>query len=132
MQLNDDWVRPLNWGLGKKTMKEKFPGVHFLSSYTIEYEGLYLKPFPSDCGALTLTGANNVTSKTIPVIIDIASSCGFSKIFVTLVGTRLKDKAKILTNAGFRCVYRGKSNRNPHKDDYIFVYYNRNCKYKGY
>ena len=89
-----------------------------------------------DCGALQMNGANYATKKEIGLAVDLASRCGFSKIFATIVKEYDDESQRDADIAnrfpGWIVVSKGKSNRNPHKDDIVLVYINKDCIYRGY
>ena len=81
-------------------------------------------------------GATYATKKEIGLAVDLASRCGFSKIFATIVKEYDDESERDADIAnrfpGWIVVSKGKSNRNPHKDDIVLVYINKDCIYKGY
>ena len=84
-----------------------------------------------------MIGANYAKEDTLKDVLRFCSLSGFSKIFATIVGNEsychaITRAVESFKKARFKLVYKGKSNRNPEKDDYVFVKYIRNCKYKGY
>lgn len=132
--MNDlDDFTPLGWGLRAKAMKERFPDAR-ISRGSVGVGRSALKNVPGDCGALQLCSANYATEESLHTLVKIASACGFSKIFATVVGAGdYIDKAKNAFKANrFKHVYSGYSNRNSHKEDHVYVKIIRNCEWKGY
>lgn len=127
-------MKPLKWGLTRDEVIAAFPMV-VANEGSISIKSLTLKPFGIDCGALILTNANSATKETLKLAVKVASANGFSKIFATVVidpewSSSVAPEA--FKHCKFKLVSKSKSNRNPEKDDYVFVKIIRNCKYKGY
>ena len=100
------------------------------------FDEAILRNIVGDCGALQMYGATYATKKEIGLAVDLASRCGFSKIFATIVKEYDDESERDADIAnrfpGWIVVSKGKSNRNPHKDDIVLVYINKDCIYKGY
>ena len=126
---------PLTWGLTDFQIKKEFPTAVFSVGY-VKINGVFIRNFPADCGAVFLTGANAVSTDALKDVVKFCSMSGFSKIFATVVFhpqySRLHQVLDAFKAARFKLVFKGKSNRNPEKNDYVFVKYIRNCKHKGY
>lgn len=127
--------RPLTWGLTTEQIKTQFPKARIFGS-SIHFNNIRLQNFPGDCGSLLLLSANYAEEADVKQAVSFASASGFSKIFAIVVGDNsFGDYDKAITafkKARFILVHQGKSNRNSHKDDYVFVKIIRNCKHKGY
>lgn len=129
-------MKPLTWGQTEQQITRNNPSVLCRDGY-VHLNGACLKNFPCDCGALILTGANGVDVETLRTLCKIASAGGFSKIFATVVlndtiYSSVKERLAVFRANNFIKVKHEKSNRNPSKDDIVFVKYISNCKYKGY
>jgi len=129
-------MKPLSWGQTQQQIKRIDSNLGCGAGY-VSLQSTTLKNFPGDCGALILTGANSVSEETLRTLCKVASYGGFSKIFATVVlkdtiYSSIKDRLNVFRANNFIKVKHGKSNRNPYKDDIVFVKYISNCKYKGY
>jgi len=129
-------MKPLNWGQTEQQIERNNPKV-ICKDDCVYFNGASLKNFPGDCGALILTSANTVGAETLRTLCKVASASGFSKIFATVVlrdtvYSSVKERLAVFRANNFIKVKHGKSNRNPDKDDIVFVKYISNCKYKGY
>jgi hypothetical protein len=127
---------PLQWGQDEKLIK-KLDSAIICQQGVVYLRGASLKNFPGDCGALILTGANTISKDTLRTLCKVASNGGFSKIFATVVAQNttywdVQDQLATFRANKFIKVKHGKSNRNPKKEDVVFVKYISNCKYKGY
>lgn len=127
--------KPLTWGLKESQIKKHFPTVRILKNSLVS-GSVRVQNFPGDCGSLIITGANWATKQDLKDAVKFASMSGFSKIFATVVADMDYDSAqrtvKAFKSQRFICVNHGKSNRNPHKDDFVFVKIIRNPIHKGY
>ena len=126
------WAKPLTWGLTYEQLTKRYGYKIDIHNDKIRVNSLTIQNFPSDCGSLIITGANSATTENLSLVIDIASCCGFNKIFATVVGENKENAVKAFKSKRFKLVFQGKSNRSSYKDDYVFVKYIRNCKWKGY
>lgn len=129
-------MKPLSWGLTDQQIKEQFPKAKIFGN-SVRFNCIRLQNFPEDCGSLVLVGANCAEENDVKQAVAFASASGFSKIFATVVGenypySRVETAVKAFKKARFKLVHQGKSNRNPHKDDYVFVKIIHNCEYMGY
>jgi len=129
-------MKPLTWGQTEQQMQSINSNITCGTGF-VQLNGAYLRNFPGDCGALILTGANQVGAETLRTLCKVASAGGFSKIFATVVlrntvYSSVKERLAVFRANNFIKVKHGKSNRNPDKDDIVFVKYISNCKYKGY
>lgn len=129
-------MKPLTWGQTYEQLKHFNSGL-ICREGSVILQSAALKNFPGDCGALILTGANTVSGETLRTLCKVASNGGFSKIFATVVlhdtiYSSIKERLALFRANNFIKVKHGKSNRNPDKDDIVFVKYISNCKYKGY
>jgi len=125
----------LQWGLSDNQLKQKFPQLEFLPKvHKLLCGRVVLHNFPSDCGALVLTNANNADFDSLKLAAQVASECGFSKIFATVVTSppHAEKIAKEFRRAQWRCISKSVSNRNEYKNSYVFVKIIKDCKYKGY
>ena len=124
----------LFWGIPDEKIKLMFPTASFSEKCINITYSVSLRNFPGDCGALIIEGANNVDKTLLKKILLYASLSGFNKIFATVVGYPMWINNAVLAFKGakFKCSYYGKSNRNPEKEDYVFVKRINNCKHKGY
>ena len=136
---------PLCWGMQKGDMqnylKKHHPHVLFchcsvgsgVGKEHIQVGNISIYNFVGDCGAVSLAGANDATTKDLTAVLDLMSECGFSKIFATIVQKPKFTKVpeKIFTDLGFKIVDDGFSNRNETKRD-IVLFKRIDCKYKGY
>lgn len=129
---------PLYWGLTLIQLQSEFPkrDIRSIREKTLGIDGVVLQCFEGDCGALLITSANRMTPELAKDVVRLASICGFSKLFATVVGSleyeSIQNAVKGFKKARFKLVAQGKSNRNPYKDDFVFVKYIRKCKYQGY
>lgn len=130
--------KPLTWGLRVSQIKKTFPTVMIHDNF-ISFGSVCIQNFPGDCGALILTRANYAKKKDLQDVVKFASMSGFSKIFATVVstldspyGTSTKEAVAAFKALRFIKVNQGKSNRNPNKDDFVFVKIIRNPIHKGY
>lgn len=130
--------KPLTWGLKESEIHKYFPTV-MIGERSLGFNSVSLLNFPGDCGALILTGANYAKKEDLQAVVKFASMSGFSKIFATVVAppenqydTRAKDAVAAFKALRFIKVNQGKSNRNPNKDDFVFVKIIRNPLHKGY
>ena len=123
----------LTWGLSDKKIKEEFPDSSFWGRSVTLKSGIALSNFKGDCGALTLQGVSNCTAADFQEVERFASLGGFSKLFATIVSKKKYADISLATmkKAGWRCVSKGKSNRNPEKRDYV-MFKRIKCSYKGY
>lgn len=129
-------MKPLSWGQTEQQIKQINPNL-VCSEGSVFLQKTTLKNFPGDCGALILTGANSVSVEDLRTLCKVASYGGFSKIFATVVlldttYSSIKERLAVFRANNFIKVKHGKSNRNPKKDDIVFMKYISNCKYKGY
>lgn len=139
-----DYEKPLHWGLTYKQMRELLESLGYSfeswqNRATIDMDkialgGITLTSWVGDCGVLLVSGANYATKKVLDDIHTIASKCGFSKMLATVVGGAVSNAATTFTEQPlWKLVASGKSNRSSGRsDDYVFVYYNENCEYKGH
>lgn len=131
--------KPLTWGLRVSQIEKTFPNASIGDSH-ITFGSLLIKNFPGDCGALTLSGANYAKKEDLQAVVEFASMSGFSKIFATVVADMENkyykpagsDAVAAFKALRFIKVNQGKSNRNPNKDDFVFVKIIRNPIHKGY
>ena len=130
------WQKPLNWGPTLEEIKEKYGEV---SARCLPYDyrsiklfGFTIMNFIGDCGSLYIQGANNATYENLRKLINFASEGGWSKIFATVVTDEPEKAKEAFKKAQFKKVSEGKSNRNPHKTDIVYVKVIKNCEYKGY
>lgn len=131
----------LNWGLPLEQVKKHiYPhAVGAVGDY-LSLGNITLKNFPGDCGSLVMIYANRATEEDLARAVKYASLSGFTKIFATVVGATepkqwsvpINDAVAAFKKARFKLVHHGKSNRNPDKDDYVFVKIIRNPKHRGY
>lgn len=128
----------IGWGIPLEEMemiaKKHKVRIEDFGAKSINIGMLTAKNFEGDCGALYLNGANMCSQKDIAAVNEIASACGHSKIFATIVcgeGSAQLQKDKFLKE-GWTVIKEGKSNRNPTKTDIVLFYYNSNCLKKGY
>ena len=137
MMENDDFFTPLGWGLTKGRLKDIYEKEIFsCGEGYASFREVVLRNFVGDCGALQMYSANYATKKEIGLAVDLASRCGFSKIFATIVKEYDDESQRDADIAdrfpGWIVVSKGKSNRNEYKDDIVLVYINKDCIYKGY
>ena len=124
----------LYWGLTVTQIKKQITtNVYVTKEETdnpvLTIDNMTLTNFPGDCGALCLASANHATNQKLKTVYKYASLSGFSKIFATVVGKEdfIKEAVAAFKANKWKCVYKGKSNRNPKKSDYVFVKYIKNC-----
>lgn len=127
------YEKPLTWGLSYDQMSKRFPMLTIRKG-NVYFDGSSLTNFPGDCGALILTGANQASETTLKVLTEVASACGFVKIFATVVGGAgyIADAKKAFKKKRWINVYSGNSNRTPAKEDHVFVKIIRKPKWIGY
>ena len=89
------WAKPLTWGLTYEQLTKRYGYKIDIHNDKIRVNSLTIQNFPSDCGSLIITGANSATTENLSLVIDIASCCGFNKIFATVVGEN-KENAVLL------------------------------------
>lgn len=130
--------KPLTWGLRESEIRKHFPTA-LIGDSGLVLGSLRIQNFPGDCGTLVLSGANYAKKKDLQDVVKFASMSGFSKIFATVVATlenkhntSAKDAVATFKALRFIKVNQGKSNRNPNKDDFVFVKIIRNPIHKGY
>lgn len=132
-------VNTLTWGIPIEDIKKFYPmaytGVYNGKPYVcFDHTSVY--NFPGDCGALILDGAGSIYgAKTMRAILKYASLSGFNKIFATLVNYDYpweQERLKLFKNYRWKLVHKGKSNRTPEKNDYVFVKIIHNPLHKGY
>ena len=123
----------LIWGLSDEKIGEEFPGSSFWKGNVTLKSGIKLSNFIGDCGALTLNGVSNCTVADLQEVERFASLGGFSKLFATIVSEKKYADISLarMKEAGWRCVSRGKSNRNPKNRDYV-MFKRVKCVHKGY
>lgn len=124
----------LTWGMSLEDIKQQLDSNASVYGNNLLIHNMNLTNFNGDCGAIYLTNANTATKEKLKTVEKYASLSGFSKIFATVVGKPeyLERALYAFRSNKWKCVAKGKSNRNETKDDYVFVKYIRNCKYKGY
>ena len=130
-----DTLHLLSYGRSTKENLEKFPLLYIYDDRYCSYKHLTLNKISNDCGSIWLSYCEHATKEDIQAVLDICSFNGFDKIFHTLI-TNDKDKydrtTEILEELGFIWTHEGRSNRNPHKLQGVFVYVNNDCDFKGY
>jgi len=124
----DDFIAPLGWGLSvgdiKFKMGKMFPTKNYFSAQQgwVDFGNAFLKNFEGDCGALYMQGANCVDDKDLECVTEFCSLSGFSKVFATVVQSGdTSTREELFKKHGWTLVHKGKSNRNPSKDDCVFV-----------
>ena len=128
----------LGWGIPVPMITEFYPDVAYQQNVTpkkLNFGFVQLLNFYGDCGALTLNNAKCITQDTMKAVLQYASLSGFTKIFATVVGSdsdRQREVCKIFRDYRWKCVHKGKSNRNPRKDEFVFVKIIRKPKHIGY
>lgn len=134
-----DYECPLSWGLSFEKFKKLFQQLNldeaWINKNHVDVDVYtWLEGNNFDCGALILHGANYVTSEILNNVHIIASKNGFSKIFATVVGYKKEPIAQVfLDDPRWQLVVKGKSNRsNGNYDEWVFVYYNPDCEFKGH
>ena len=131
----NDYNTFLNYGRTIKENLEKFPLLYIYDDSCCSYKNLTLTKIPNDCGSLWLSYCKSSTKEDIQTVLDICSFNGFDKVFHTLITNDedIYNKTKErLNELGFVCTHEGRSNRNPHKQQSVFVYINNDCDFKGY
>lgn len=125
----------LKYGRTLKENLEKFPELYIYNSKNSQYKSIFLDSIPNDCGSLWLSYCEHASKDDIQTVLDICSFNGFDKVFHTLI-TNDEDTynktTEILEELGFICTHKGRSNRNPHKLQGVFIYVNNDCDFKGY
>jgi hypothetical protein len=130
----------LCWGITVEKIKKFYPDIRYVEEHNwgggkLIFDSVVVRVFEGDCGALVISNANYADDFTLKAILKYASLSGFSKIFATVVGpeyTSIRSAISAFKKNRFICVHKGKSNRNPDKDDYVFVKIIRNPIKKGY
>jgi len=122
------------YGISMEIIKEKFPTA-FSFSGSIRLGTGTLSNFPSDCGALLLSGSNYVTKQDLQSLMTIASMTGHNKIFATIVMSNknyAEEQKRMFVSCGWQVIHEGKSNRTSSKTDIVLFYHNPDCIKKGY
>lgn len=136
-----DFQKPLHWGMTYKQFKELYEkwglDLYWIQDkyVRVSQRGVQLHTHhPGDCGVLLVKSANYADAEIVQRMHEIATKCGFSKMFATVVGNEYKEAAEAFMNHPlWTCVHTGKSNRSlGHSDEWVLVYYNPNCEYKGH
>lgn len=129
----------LLWGITVEEIKKFYSNIRHKSDSSwgggvLIFGSTEVRVFVGDCSSIVINNAVGADDSTLKAVLKYASLSGFSKIFATVVGTPLYiDYAvQAFKKNRFICVHKGKSNRNPHKDDYVFVKIIRNPVKKGY
>ncbi len=125
----------LSYGRSTKENLEKFPLLYIYDNNCCSYKHLTLTKIFYDCGSIWLSYCEHTTEEDIQTVLDICSFNGFDKVFHTLITDNVdtyNKTAEILEKLGFICTHKGRSNRNPHKLQGVFVYVNNDCDFKGY
>ena len=135
--LTDDWIYPLTWGWSLPRLKEKWQNkLYYHNNFGLLLNSIWVKPFPGDCGALTVQNIGCAKKEDIKDVMELASDNGFSKLFGTVVkrmaSKQCEETKKLFKDLGWILVSEGKSNRNSDKTDLVFVYVNHDCTHKGY
>ncbi len=131
----NDYNAFLDYGRTIKENLKKFPLIYIYDNNFCYYKHLALTRISNDCGSIWLSYCQHVTKEDIQTVLDICSFNGFDKVFHTLI-TNDEDTynktTEILEKLGFICTHKGRSNRNPHKLQGVFIYVNNDCDFKGY
>lgn len=141
-----NFEKPLQWGMSYEKFKKLFaewniPEDHIEENKVFLNEGPrgYMNTslhtyYPGDCGVLLVKSANHATPEIVERMHQVATKCGFSKMFATVVGNSYEKAAQAFMNHPlWTCVHTGKSNRsNGYSDEWVLVYYNPDCEYKGH
>lgn len=128
----------LTWGISIQDIHKFYPKAiigNFAGRSFIQFNNTYVYNFPGDCGALVIRGASYVRRDEMRAILKYASKSGFTKIFATIVERDypwVQDHVKLYKNYRWKLVHKGKSNRNPDKNEFVFVKIIHKPEHKGY
>jgi hypothetical protein len=125
----------LKYGRSTKENLKKFPLLYIYDDSSCSYKQLTLTRISNDCGSIWLSYCQSATKEKIQTVLDICSFNGFDKVFHTLITDdedTYNKTTEILEELGFICTHKGRSNRNPHKLQGVFIYINNDCDFKGY
>lgn len=141
MDAMKDYVKPLEWGLSYAKFKELYAelgiSVDYIQKGSVTLGGYTsLNAHTFDCGALIMRQAGCANKEILDNVHTIATKNGFSKIFATVVSsyTDRENVAKLFMDQPlWKCVQEGVTNRSGGSfKEWIFLYYNPDCEYKGH
>ncbi len=131
----------LGWGLSTAQILQEYPQCAIRDTDNFRQRNIScgygtIYNMWGDCGTLLLDGANNIKKQDLKVLMEIASRCGFNKIFATITDYNYQNRAKnqrdMFKSLGWRCVDSSNSNRTPEKVSYSMFLRIKDPIQKGY